>query len=222
MSPKVYPLKPLILTWLGTIAFLAGSLHLPAQYQQKLATEALEFNGLYKLPGDAYKFRISNKETHYEKWLKVGQRTGEYKLSEFQKKKKSIALVFKKKDGQITTIELSESDYNGPSLKHEKEYESTQLRFRDGLYYAVGEEQPITGIVTKKYPTGKQWYIRGYKDGKKHGTTTEWFPNGQKKYEMLYEDNKRTGIWTYWDQNGKVTSKREYENNQFKRNLPLK
>ena len=40
------------------------------------------------------------------------------------------------------------------------------------------EDTPFSGQVTKSYPTGKPWYERGYKAGKKHGKTVEWFPNG--------------------------------------------
>ena len=181
----------------------------------------LEFKGLTKVPGEAYQFQIINKDTQFKKWLEVGQRTGDYKLTKYKKQDNAHTLYFEDGEGQVATIELSESEYKGPTTNGSREYESTQLRFRNGLYYVDGEEEPITGVVVKKYPNMKDWYRRGYKDGKKHGQTIEWFPDGEKKYEMFYEDNQRTGIWTYWDQNGKITTKREYENNQFKRNLPL-
>ena len=100
---------------------------------------------------------------------------------------------------------------------------ATNLRFKNGLYYELGkDDSPFTGKATKNYPTGKPWYARSYKSGKKHGPTIEWFPNSQKKYEMFYSENQRTGIWTYWNQEGKVTAKRKYEKNQFVKNLPLK
>ena len=184
--------------------------------------ESLEFRGRFKLRGVS-KFNIYNKETQSSKWIKIGQRTGDFTLKDYDEA--NGKLVFEK-GGEEGILGLSQSKATGPTLGGSagggRKIESTNLRFKNGLYYELGkEETPFSGQVTKQYPTGKSWYERGYKDGKKHGKTIEWFPNGQKKYEMFYDDNKRTGTWTYWDQNGKVTAKREYENNQFKRNLPL-
>jgi hypothetical protein len=203
------------------LSWIAGNILVIQQLQGNSPTQSLEFKGFYKLPGEGFRFDVSNKETQYRKWLKVGQRTGDFKLSNYEKQDKTHTLYFKDHKGEITTIELSESRYEGPSLSSENEYDSKELRFRNGLYYIMDSKTPATGKVVKKYPNDGLWYERGYKDGKKHGVTKEWFINDQQKYEMFYEDNKRTGTWTYWDQNGKVTAKREYENNQFKRNLPL-
>ena len=180
----------------------------------------LEFRGKFRLRG-VYKFNIHNKDNQSSKWLKVGQRTGDFTLKAYDE---STGAITFEKDGEEGVLKLSQSKATGPTLGTVggKKIESTNLRFKNGLYYELGKDDtPFSGQVTKSYPTGKPWYERGYKDGKKHGKTMEWFPNGQKKYEMFYDDNKRTGIWSYWDQNGKLTAKREYENNQFKRNLPL-
>ena len=183
--------------------------------------ESLEFRGRFKLRGVS-KFNIYNKETQSSKWITIGQRTGDFVLKDYDEE--NGKLVFEK-GGEEGILGLSQSKAKGPALGGPgggRKIESTNLRFKNGLYYELGkEDSPFSGQVTKEYPTGKPWYERGYKEGKKHGKTIEWFPNGQKKYEMFYDDNQRTGIWTYWDQNGKVTAKREYENNQFKRNLPL-
>ena len=163
-----------------------------------------------------------NKETQYQKWLRVGQRTGDFTLKEYLPVEDH--LVFEK-DGESGVIELSKPEVGMlPNYRPDggKEIASKDLIFKEGLYYERGTDTPFTGRVGKKYPNGKLWYKRALKDGMKHGQTGEWFPNGQKKYEMFYRDNQRTGVWTYWDQRGKITAKREYENNQFKRNLPLK
>lgn len=186
--------------------------------------ENLQFRGMFKLRGQA-KFNIYNKENQSSKWLKIGQRTGDYTLKNYDEANGS--LVFENTDGEEGILGLAQASASGSPVGGSggggREIESTNLRFKNGLYYELGKEDlPFSGSVVKNYPTGKPWYKRGYKDGKKHGQTVEWFPNGQKKYEMQYEDNQRTGIWSYWDQNGKLTAKREYEKNQFKRNLPLK
>ena len=183
-------------------------------------SESLEYKGMSKIPGKELLFSIHNKETSYKKWLKIGQRTGAYTLTDYLEK--NDFLVFEK-DGQSGVLELSKAKGAGlpGTLEEGLEIDARKLRFQNGRYYEDGKDTPFTGRVTKSYPNGKPWYKRGYKEGKKHGPTIEWFPNGQKKYEMSYEDNRRTGIWTYWDQKGKMTAKREYENNQFKQNLPL-
>jgi hypothetical protein len=186
--------------------------------------ENLQFKGMFKLRGNA-KFNIYNKENQSSKWLKIGQRTGDYTLKSYDEDGGN--LIFENADGEEGTLGLAQAKAAGNPVggiggSKGPEIESTNLRFKNGLYYELGkEETPFSGSVVKDYPTGKPWYKRGYKDGKKHGETVEWFPNGQKKYEMYYDDNQRTGVWSYWDQNGKLTAKREYEKNQFKRNLPL-
>jgi hypothetical protein len=205
-----------------TLPLLLTGLVLAAPHLQAFDPgESLEFRGRFELRGVA-KFNIYNKETQSSKWIKIGQRTGEFTLKDYDES--NGKLIFER-GGEEGILGLSQSKSTGPKLGVSgggNKIESTNLRFKNGLYYELGKEDtPFTGQVTKEYPTGKSWYERGYKEGKKHGKTIEWFPNGQKKYEMFYDDNKRTGIWTYWDQNGKVTAKREYENNQFKRNLPL-
>ena len=210
-----------LLVYSFALSSIAGNFLVNQKLEGNSPAQSLEFKGFYKSPGEGFRFDVSNQETQFRKWLKLGQRTGDFKLSNYEKQDKTHTLYFEDLKGGITTIELSQSRYEGPSLSPGNEYDSKELQVSNGLYYIMDSKTPVTGKVVKKYPNDKLWYERGYKEGKKHGVTKEWFPNGQKKYEMFYDDNKRTGIWTYWDQNGKVTSRREYENNQFKRNLPL-
>jgi antitoxin component YwqK of YwqJK toxin-antitoxin module len=186
--------------------------------------DELEMRGHYRLRGN-WKFNIYHKKNQTSKWLQIGQRSGDCILKAYNEKEKKLLI---EKDGAMGGLSLnkieaaSSSTVTTPSSGGNS-ISSTNLRFKNGLYYELGKENaPFTGSATKKYPTGKPWYQRGYKDGKKHGATMEWFPNGQIKYKMIYTDNQRTGVWTYWNQEGKVTAKRQYEKNQFIKNLPLK
>ena len=55
-------------------------------------SNSLEFRGLTKVPGGDFKFRISNKDTNYQKWLKLGQRSGDYKLTKYEQQEKTHTL----------------------------------------------------------------------------------------------------------------------------------
>ncbi|MBT5689864.1 MAG: hypothetical protein HOI65_01985 [Opitutae bacterium] len=186
--------------------------------------DELEMRGHYRLRGN-WKFNIYHKKNQTSKWLQIGQRSGDCILKSYNEKEKRLLI---EKDGamgglSLNKIEAASGTAATTPASGGNSITSTNLRFKNGLYYELGKEDtPFTGNATKKYPTGKPWYQRGYKDGKKHGATMEWFPNGQIKYKMLYTDNQRTGVWTYWNQEGKVTAKRQYEKNQFVKNLPLK
>ncbi len=185
--------------------------------------EYLELRGKYRL-GGVWRFNLYNKDMQGSKWLKVGQRTGNFKIQSYDPESEKLTIDMDGATGVIGLAKAKEpsgsstvASVGGSSIS------ATNLRFKNGLYYELGkEDSPFTGSATKKYPTGKPWYERSYKGGKKHGPTVEWFPNGQKKYEMFYTENQRTGVWTYWNQEGKITAKRQYEKNQFVKNLPLK
>ena len=185
--------------------------------------EYLELRGKYRL-GGVWRFNLYNKDMQGSKWLQVGQRTGNFKIQSYDPESEKLTIDMDGATGVIGLAKAKEpsgsstvASVGGSSIS------ATNLRFKNGLYYELGkEDSPFTGSATKKYPTGKPWYERSYKSGKKHGPTVEWFPNGQKKYEMFYTENQRTGVWTYWNQEGKITAKRQYEKNQFVKNLPLK
>ena len=186
--------------------------------------EHLELRGHYRL-GGKWKFNIFHKKNNSSKWLKVGQKTGDFTLRSYDESSKSLLI---ERDGSRGYLQLSKSKGGGPvggggpPAAGGKGISSTNLRFKNGLYYELGKDKtPFSGKATKKYPDGKPWYERNYSNGKKHGPTMEWFPNGQKKYVMYYSNNARTGVWTYWNDKGNVTAKRQYENNNFVKNLPL-
>lgn len=207
--------------WGGILATLF-SVVLPANAFDPAQT--LTYQGYFKLPGKPAKFSIHNKDTKYKKWIRVGDRTGDYLLRDYQEQ--DLSLVFER-DGELGVLQLSlqdDSRWDGLFFKGSnplRKIESVNLRYREGLYFKEEETTPYSGFVVKAYPSGRPLYERSYKDGKKHGPTIEWFSSGQKKYEMYYEENKRTGIWSYWDAQGNLTAKREYENNKFKRDLPI-
>ena len=109
-------------------------------------------------------------------------------MNRYEKSEKTHILYFQDQEGEISSIELSNSRAEGlPSSQFDQIFDSRDLRFRNGFYYILDSKTPVTGKVVKKYPGPKEtrWYERSYKDGKKHGKTTEWFVNGQKKYEMF-------------------------------------
>lgn len=183
----------------------------------------LELRGKYRL-GGVWRFSLYNKDSMSSRWLQVGQRTANFKIKDYNAETGKLTIDMDGATGKLGLSKAKEptgtssiASAGGASIS------ATNLRFKNGLYYELGkEDSPFTGSATKKYPTGKPWYERSYKAGKKHGPTVEWFPNGQKKYEMFYTENQRTGVWTYWNQEGKITAKRQYEKNQFVKNLPLK
>ena len=219
---KIWPSfkKPLV-TLVGLVIFFFSL------YGEDTSTfpagDHLELRGQYRL-GGKWRFHIYHKQNQTSKWLLIGQRTGECLLKAYDPNTDKLLIEM---DGALGSIGMNKAKAaTGPSSIPSvggSSITATNLRFKNGLYYELGkDDSPFTGKATKNYPTGKSWYARSYKSGKKHGPTIEWFPNSQKKYEMFYSENQRTGIWTYWNQEGKVTAKRKYEKNQFVKNLPLK
>ena len=106
----------------------------------------------------------------------------------------------------------------------------SELEYKAGMPYAIGESVPFSGQLVKHHNNGKKksathynqgWidgvktvyysdgakrYETNYKHDKKHGIETHWHENGQKKLEVTYVDNHKQGRETNWYKNGKKES----------------
>ncbi len=94
------------------------------------------------------------------------------------------------------------------ALKEAVDLELTESR-RDGRRYKVGESNPFSGWVKRRYDDSRRvarlWQ---YKDGKPNGLYLEWYKSGKKKEYGTFKDGKQEGLWTELRKNG--WKKREY------------
>mgnify|MGYP001814146450 CR=1 FL=1 len=109
---------------------------------------------------------------------------------------------------------------------------------RGDLYYAMGEDQPVNGVVIVTYDDGsrkleqplkdgkqvgtqKQWHEDGvqkaeikFRDGKLHGYSTWWYPNGMTRVWLGFQDGKLHGRGMSWHENGRVKSDGEFRHGE--------
>ena len=111
---------------------------------------------------------------------------------------------------------------------------SDDIESRGGLFYEVGKDQPVNGVLIVTYDDGsrkleqplkdgkqvgtqKQWHEDGvqkaeikFRDGKLHGYSTWWYPNGMTRVWLGFQDGKLHGRGMSWYENGRVKSDGEF------------
>lgn len=117
--------------------------------------------------------------------------------------------------------------------------ESSEVEFRDGLYYFKTQKKPYSGdniCIYKgnggyaiqgeirnglKYGIENWWYKSGqkmlevkFKDGKEEGIATAWYEDGQKRLEVNLKDGKENGKSTEWNEDGAISLEAFYKDGE--------
>lgn len=82
------------------------------------------------------------------------------------------------------------------------------------LFYAPGESKPFTGWAKWMDGNGdrlvKGLRLKGFKEGKEHGTSMKWYESGRKLYQISCRDGEWEGVARWWWENGEKKSERTY------------
>ena len=116
-------------------------------------------------------------------------------------------------------------------------YEGLEQRF--GVYYETYSDEPFTGKLERRYPSGrlaeqlkledgledgqhKQWYetgqrklVRQYRNGVRHGLERGWHENGTMSHRLRYIDGLFHGLVTAWQPDGTVILEACYQEGQI-------
>ena len=84
------------------------------------------------------------------------------------------------------------------------------------LYYAKGEKEPFTGILTAKHPNGILSTWQEFVDGIGQGKFINYYENGNYKEIGHYEQNLVQGPITKFYANGKIMAKANYKDWRIK------
>ncbi|HDS00616.1 MAG TPA: hypothetical protein ENO07_01230, partial [candidate division Zixibacteria bacterium] len=107
----------------------------------------------------------------------------------------------------IVTLIFGVSCSEGP-----REISLEQLQQRsDGLYYAVNEDKPFSGVAVETYEDGQKSAEKSFEDGKLHGFIRAWYPDGNKKSEIGYDDGLQSGPFRTWYDNGQQEMEGDYK-----------
>jgi len=87
-----------------------------------------------------------------------------------------------------------------------------KLKYRDGIAYAVGENEGFSGQLVTHYSNGKKEIEINYKNGKQEGLDTWWYRNGQKGRKSHYKNNKLDGLETEWLDDGSIEATINWRN----------
>jgi len=90
---------------------------------------------------------------------------------------------------------------------------STDIVWRDYLWYEKFSDTPFTGTVTGELQ-GK------IENGKIEGAFTFFFDTGQLDYKGIYKDKEKEGVWSYYHRNGRLKRIETYKDGSS--NGPLK
>lgn len=88
----------------------------------------------------------------------------------------------------------------------------SDLIYKDGLYYAKGSEEPITGKFEAKYDNGQMMAESSFNGGLKEGLEKSWNEDGSLRQEANYSKGRRHGSSKNWHSNGQLMSETEYAN----------
>lgn len=91
----------------------------------------------------------------------------------------------------------------GVGLANAKEVSSKDLFLIDNVAYIQGTDNPYTGKVVDKYPSGAKQYQMFLKNGKREGVSIQWYKDGPIKTKNSYVDGKHDGYAIWWNPNGK-------------------
>jgi len=92
-----------------------------------------------------------------------------------------------------------------------REINSGKLQERNGIYYAINEEDPYSGTVIDMYENGQMNLKKSFKDGILDGTYKSWFRDGQKHYTKKYSKGKPDGVFIEWTSDGQKISEISYK-----------
>lgn len=97
----------------------------------------------------------------------------------------------------------------------QKEISSDKLQERNGIYFAVNEDNPYSGKVTNSYDNDQKKFEKVYKNGELNGLSTGWYENGQKKWEAEYKNSKLDGKSAKWYSSGQNQFEKEYADGEL-------
>ena len=81
---------------------------------------------------------------------------------------------------------------------------SDNIERRGALFYEVGKDQPVSGIVISTYDDGSRKLEQPFKNGKQVGTQKQWYEDGVQKAEIKFRDGKLHGYSTWWYPSGQT------------------
>jgi antitoxin component YwqK of YwqJK toxin-antitoxin module len=97
----------------------------------------------------------------------------------------------------------------------EKEVKLKSLVERNGLAYAINDDEPYSGIAFDKF-SNEQFRIKGkYKDGKKTGEWIEYYENGQVKKKENFENGNYNGVFEKYNNQGSPLLLTNYKKGNF-------
>ncbi len=88
----------------------------------------------------------------------------------------------------------------------------SDLVFKDGLYYAKGDIEPLSGKFEAKYDDGKPMAVSHYDKGLKEGQEQSWNKDGSLRQEASFKKGKTHGMCKNWHDNGQLMSETFYAN----------
>jgi antitoxin component YwqK of YwqJK toxin-antitoxin module len=115
---------------------------------------------------------------------------------------------------------------------------SDNIERRGDLFYELGKDHPLSGMVIATYDDGsrkleqpfkdgkqigvqKQWHEDGvqkaeirFRDGKLHGISTWWYPSGQTRIWLNFTDGRLHGRGTFWHKNGLMKSEGRFRHGE--------
>lgn len=106
------------------------------------------------------------------------------------------------------TLTFSQNQY---TLRYDDESETIM---KNNILFSITTNQPITGIVYKKYQNGTYKIECEYKNGLKNGYFKTWFENGNKELERNYKNDLANGSSKIWYENGNISTEINYLNGQ--------
>ena len=91
-----------------------------------------------------------------------------------------------------------------------KEVEVSSVQVRNGLYYSVGEDTPLTATIVSHHENGQQKLEMEVINGEKVGVENTWFANGKVDNKSVRNADGSLKLTSYWE-NGNLAFEKKLD-----------